>query len=50
MILILMLAGLATIAAALGMIWQPLAVGYVGALLVAIAVTAYVRRGKETRR
>lgn len=49
LILTLMLSGLAAIAAALWMAWPPLAVGFVGVLLVAIAVAAYVRARKAKR-
>lgn len=50
-ILLVMLAGLATIAAGLAMVWPPLAVLFGGALLCAVATSAYVRsKHKERRR
>lgn len=49
-ILIVMLAGLATIAAGLAMVWTPLAVLFAGGLLCAIAVTSYVHKAKKERR
>lgn len=51
LILIVMVAGLATIAAGLAMVWMPLAVLFAGVLLCAIAVASYVRtRTKERKR
>lgn len=49
-ILILMLAGLATIGAGLAMVWPPLAVLFGGAVLCLVATSAYVRMRKESRR
>lgn len=49
-ILLVMLAGLATIAAGLVMVWPPLAVLFAGGLLCAVAVSAYVRAQHKERR
>ena len=48
-ILLVMLAGLATIAVGLAMVWPPLAVLFAGALLCAVAVSAYVRTAKPRK-
>lgn len=49
-ILIVMLAGLTLIGMGLAMVWTPLAVLFGGALLCAVATSAYVRMRKESRR
>lgn len=49
LILMVMLAGLATIAAGLAMVWPPLAVLFAGGLLCAVAVSAYARPRKKER-
>lgn len=48
-ILVMMLAGLATIGVALWMCWQPLAILYGGVVMCVIARAAYARHKKETR-
>ena len=49
-ILLVMLAGLATIAVGLAMVWPPLAVLFAGGLLCAVAVSAYARTAKKSRK